>query len=291
VCGRFTLTIPSYEVLAEALGVDPVPHGAEYRPRFNVAPSDTAWIFRIKGDKRELVPASWGLVPWWAKTATDGGRPINARAETLLDKRMFRDAFVRKRCVVLSDGFFEWKRPPVGPKQPIWFRPKAGGLMLLGGVYDTFRDPETGHAQRTFSIVTTKPNGDVADVHDRMPLVISPQDLERWVAEMPKGANDVTDDVRALLRAPPDGSLERFPVSRRVNDVRNDDPGCVAPPDEDADAEARAPKKEPKPAREPPGEPAPKPAKEKVAKTTAQLGLFDVGDVHAAAGGKRGRRG
>ncbi len=280
MCGRFTLTIPSYEVLAEALGVDPVPHGAEYRPRFNVAPTDTSWIFRVKAGQREIIPASWGLVPWWAKSATDGGRPINARAETLLDKRMFRDAFVRKRCVVLSDGFFEWQRPPVGPKQPIWFRPKSGGLMLLGGVYDTFRDPETGETQRTFSIITTKPNSDVTGVHDRMPLVIAPQDLERWMTEAPKGASDVTDDVRALLVPAPDGALERFPVSRRVNDVRNDDPGCIAPPEDVADGP-------PAPKKDPPAEPPPK--KEKIAKTTAQLGLFDV--APAVGGGKRGRRG
>ena len=237
MCGRFTLTIPSYEDLALALGVDSTPQTA-YRPRFNVAPSDTAWIFRIKGARREIVPASWGLVPWWAESKTSGQKPINARSETLTKSRVFRDPFVRKRCVVLADGFLEWKREG-SVRQPFWFRPRAGGLMLLGGIYDSFHDEATGEHLRTFSIVTVKPSADVAVIHDRMPLVIAPTDLDTWTMEVPRGKTEAPAEVKRLLLPLPDGALTRTPVSRRVNSVANDDAACLASPENDPPIEPR----------------------------------------------------
>ncbi|HTJ84244.1 MAG TPA: SOS response-associated peptidase, partial [Polyangiaceae bacterium] len=268
MCGRFTLTIPSYEDLAEALGVDPAENAAAYRPRYNVAPSDTSWIFRLKGGKREILPASWGLVPWWSESKSGGQKPINARSETLTKSRLFRDPFARKRCVVLADGFFEWRREGA-VRQPFWFRPRAGGLMLLGGIYDSFHDDATGEHLRTFSIVTVKPNADVADIHDRMPLVIAPADLETWVAEAPRGATDAPANVKSLLHALPDGALSRTPVSRRVNSVANDDPECLAPPEDEAVAVAGKAATRAKGARA-------KARAKAGAKAGAQLGLFGV---------------
>ena len=140
MCGRFTLTIPSYEDLAAALGVDPAPGAADlFRPRYNIAPTDSTWVVRLGAERqRELALLEWGLVPRWSKTLMQAGRPINARAETLEKKPVFRESLERRRCVVASDGFFEWdKSGPV--KQPLWFRPANGGLLLLGGLWDSWR--------------------------------------------------------------------------------------------------------------------------------------------------------
>jgi putative SOS response-associated peptidase YedK len=199
VCGRFTLTIPTYEDLASSLGVEAVPGGAElYRPRYNIAPTDPAWVVRIGPERtRELALLEWGLVPRWSKTLMQAGRPINARAESIASRPVFKDSLARRRCLVVSDGFYEWdKSGPV--KQPLWFRPAGGGILFLGGIWDSWRG-EDGVRRQTFAIVTTAPSHDVERVHDRM------------------------------LRPAPDGSLVPTPVSTRVGNVKNDDPSVLVP--------------------------------------------------------------
>ncbi len=228
MCGRFTLTIPTYEDLASALGVEAVPGGADlYRPRYNVAPTDPAWVIRVGPERnRELALLEWGLVPRWSKSLMQAGRPINARAESIASKPVFRDAVARRRCLVVSDGFYEWdKSGPV--KQPLWFRPAGGGVLLMGGVWDSWRGDD-GVRRQTFAIVTTAPNRDVERVHDRMPLVLSGADAEAWLVTVPKDAPaSLTDDVRALIRPAPDGALVPTPVSTRVGNVKNDDPSVL----------------------------------------------------------------
>ncbi len=239
MCGRFTLTVPTYEMLALALGIEPNPaQAAIYRPRYNVAPSDPHWVLRMKSGVRELMQASWGLTPHWAKRADQAGRPINARAETLESKPAFRDAFAGRRCVVVADGFFEWQK--IGKeRRPLWFTPRAGGLLLLAGLDAKWTDPATGLERRTFSIVTTTANDVVAPVHDRMPVVLAKETIDLWMDVSsrfePSDARSrgaVTDEVRALLRPAPADVLVATPVSPRVNSVKNDDPGCVAPLDD-----------------------------------------------------------
>ncbi len=230
MCGRFTLTIPSYEDLASALGMSPAPGAAElFRPRYNIAPTDATWVVRLGPERqRELALLEWGLVPRWSKTLMQAGRPINARAETLEKKPVFREPLERRRCVVVSDGFFEWdKSGPV--KQPLWFRPTSGGLLLLGGIWDSWKTEE-GTRRQTFAIVTTAPNQEVAPVHDRMPLVLTGHDADAWLDVPPRGAPaEVTDAVRKLIHPPPDGSLTPTLVSKRVGSVKNDDPSILLP--------------------------------------------------------------
>ena len=254
MCGRFTLIEPSYEDLAETLGVTfDSSQAAAYRPRYNIAPTDPHWVMHMESGVRELMSASWGLVPWWSKTRNDARRPINARSETIKRSPVFREAFERRRCVVVADGFYEWTPPPEGmkaPKQPIWFRPANGGLLLMAGLWESWKDPASGERSRSFTIVTRGANSDMDGVHDRMPVVIKPEDLPTWLGVPQKGDEKPVDaEVIELLGPAKEGALSRVKVSTRVNSVKNDDPLCIASPEDvpwvPPEKKPRAPKKQP----------------------------------------------
>lgn len=237
MCGRFTLVEPSYEELAETLGVAfDSAQAAAYKPRYNIAPTDPHWVMHMEGGVRELMSASWGLVPWWSKTRNDARRPINARSESMKRSPVFREAFERRRCVVVADGFYEWVAPPAGskqPKQPIWFRPTNGGLLLMAGLWESWKDPATGERSQSFTIVTRGANSDMDGVHDRMPVVIAPDDLPTWLDVPPRGEErEVPAPVIQLLGPAKEGALSRTRVSTRVNSVKNDDPLCIASPED-----------------------------------------------------------
>ena len=254
MCGRFTLIEPSYEDLAETLSVTfDSSQAAAYRPRYNIAPTDPHWVMHMESGVRELIRASWGLVPWWSKSRNDARRPINARSETIKRSPVFREAFERRRCVVVADGFYEWTPPPEGmkaPKQPIWFRPANGGLLLMAGLWESWQDPASGERSRSFTIVTRGANSDMDGVHDRMPVVIKPEDLPTWLGVPQKGDEKPVDaEVIELLGPAKEGALSRVKVSTRVNSVKNDDPLCIASPEDvpwvPPEKKPRAPKKQP----------------------------------------------
>ena len=205
MCGRFTLTVATFDELCALLGVPPdVDAAAVFRPRYNVAPTDTHIILCEDG-RRHLAPAVWGL----------GEKPqINARSETADSRPTFRTAFARTRCVVPTDGFFEW----TADRQPLWFHRKDGGLLLMAGLYERDRD------QLRFTILTTAANDLVAPVHDRMPASLAPEQLDAWLGRTPPGK------LRALLKPAPTEWLIATEVSPRVNSVANDDPACLEPP-------------------------------------------------------------
>src|SRR3990172_6410424 len=187
MCGRFTLSRWDAEELARELGVS-VDSLRDYRPRYNVSPTDQHWIVRVKYEARELLPAMWGLVNSWAKDKKRAAQQINARAETLASRSAFKEAFHKQRCVVPADGFFEW----VGPKtarQPIWFHRPDGGLLLFAGLYESWQ-PKPGEWERTFTIVTTDANEVVGRVHDRMPVILGDDDADAWMLP--------TDDIKSL---------------------------------------------------------------------------------------------
>jgi putative SOS response-associated peptidase YedK len=219
MCGRFTLTEERAEQLALALGVE-ADRFVDYRPRFNIAPTDRHWLVRIKYEERELLPATWGLVNSWAKDAKRAAAQINARAETLESRPAFKEAFANRRCVIPADGFFEWTGPK-NARQPLWFHRADRGLLLFAGLYEYWRQPG-GDWQPTFTIVTTDANKLLEPVHDRMPVIRSDDVADRWL--MP------TDDPHALtslLTPAPDDWLVATPVSSRANSVKNDDPGVL----------------------------------------------------------------
>lgn len=168
MCDRFTLTEKDPAQLAPELGVD-TDAFVDYRPRYNIAPTDPHWIMRVKYEDRELLPAKWGLVNSWAKDNKRAAQQINARAETLESRSAFKEAFQKRRCVVPADGFFEWTGPKTA-RQPLWFHRRGGGLLLFVGLYEYWQ-PQPEQWERTFTIVTTDANDLMRPVHDRMPVI------------------------------------------------------------------------------------------------------------------------
>jgi putative SOS response-associated peptidase YedK len=208
MCGRVTLTVPDVETVASMLEAQVAPeHARLYRPRYNAAPSDTHWILR---PGRLLVPAVWGF---------EGGL-INARCETA-DR--FRSA---SRVIVAADGFYEWTGPR-NARQPIWFRPRDGGLLLLAGLAQVLPDGRLG-----FVVLTTDAAGEVARIHDRMPLTIPPDRLHDWLGKFGDTLRidraNIAELAHELRRVSP--NLIATAVSARVNDVKNDDPALIEPP-------------------------------------------------------------
>lgn len=277
MCGRFTLVVPSAEDLAGALGVDTRAPSFEavraaYRPRYNIAPTDPHWVMRMKHGARELMGASFGLVPRWATSTADRAKAINARGETIASMPKFRDSFARRRCVVAADGFLEW-RTIEGAKRPLWFTPRAGGILPVAGIYDKWVAPD-GTTLRSFSIVTIAANDFMRGVHDRMPVLLAKEDIDAWISgrysKDDGTAPPVTDEVRALIRPAPDDFLVMTPVSSRVNSVRNDDPSCLLAGEE-----------EPPPAKKPRTRKAPK-----VDKSPADLPLFSAPDLATLGRGR-----
>jgi len=220
MCGRFTLTRQDALELAEELGV-PVESLPDYRPRYNIAPTDQHWILRAKYEELEVLPALWGLVNSWAEDRKRAAAQINARVETLETRSAFRDAFHSRRCLVPADGFFEW----IGAKdsrRPVWFHRADGKLIFFAGLYESWQ-PEPDAWERTFTIVTTDANETVEPIHDRMPVILDGEAAESWVYS---GENDA-NKLRALLVPAPPGLLVATPVSTRANSVKNDDPSVL----------------------------------------------------------------
>lgn len=208
MCARFTLTRPDLSGVARLLGAELDPsEAALHRPRYNVAPSQVAFVVRAGGGRTRLQPARFGF------PGRQGQLVVNARAETAGRLPMFREAFQEGRCVVPSDGFFEW-RGAAGKRQPLWYHRPDGGLVLMAGLARSAAD-----GQLEFVILTTPANGEVRGVHDRMPALLSPEEAAVWLAQ----------PEPALLRPAPEGGLAARPVSQRVNSVANDDAACLAP--------------------------------------------------------------
>jgi putative SOS response-associated peptidase YedK len=221
MCGRFTLTIPKIETLAELFAADLDPRLPDiHRPRYNIAPTAVTPLLTARDGQRRLEPATWGLPATWGEDRRPGGF-INARSETAATSPAFRDAFARGRCGVLADGFYEWTG--TGAKRlPLWFHPREPGPLVLGGIFRDHTDETTGEVTRRFAILTTRANATLAPYHERMPVIIPLAALDRWFAA---GAHD----LRPLLAPADDQLLTATPVAPRVNNVRFDDPGCLTP--------------------------------------------------------------
>lgn len=218
MCGRFTLTIHHFEDVVASLGaaVDPAAL-AGYRPRYNIAPGQPHWILRSEASRRELVGAFWGLINHWATDPSVGCRQINARAETLAQRPAFRDALAKRRCVLPADGFYEWHGPK-SDRRPIWFHAPDRSLLLMAGLYEDWREPDSGQLRTTFTIITTDASEPVKAIHHRMPALLESEQIDRWLSG---------DEPGALLGPAPADRLVGQPASRRVNKPANDDPDCL----------------------------------------------------------------
>ena len=218
MCGRF-VRHSSLKLIEETFNVDTA--DVEAAPSFNVAPSQA--VLAIVGtEPKRLVQFRWGLVPFWAKDPSIGYKMINARAETVAEKPSFRSAFGKRRCLVIADGFYEWKGPK-GNKQPYLFTLRERGPFAFAGLWESWRDKKEPSELLTCAVITTPASPSVADVHDRMPAIPEPQTYDSW---LDTSNHDVTGLMHILLNACRT-QLNRRPVSRRVNDVRNNDPACM----------------------------------------------------------------
>jgi putative SOS response-associated peptidase YedK len=176
------------------------------------------------GDKgRELAMLRWGLVPFWAKDLKIGYRTINARAETVASKPAFRAAFRQRRCLIPADGFYEWKTQS-GGKQPYYIRLKHNHLFAFAGLWEHWKS-ETGEIMESCTIIVTNANELVRSIHDRMPVILNPNDYETWLLP----SKNSTDYLTALLKPYPAEQMTAYSVNVSVNNPKHEDPSCIEP--------------------------------------------------------------
>ncbi|MEU8260142.1 SOS response-associated peptidase [Micromonospora sp. NPDC048999] len=219
MCGRYATTRSAGDLSALFESYDET--GGAVGPDFNVAPTDPVPLVRLAPEgHRVLSVGRWGLVPHWSRSAAGAARMINARAETVATSRAYARSFVRRRCLVPADGWYEWVREPDGRRQPYYMTPVDGSVLAFAGIWSVWES--AGTALLSFSVLTTPAVGELAEVHDRMPLLLPRQRWASWLGP--------ADEPAALL-APPAADwltgLEIRPVSPAVGDVRNDGPGLT----------------------------------------------------------------
>jgi putative SOS response-associated peptidase YedK len=225
MCGRFTQERPASE-LAEIFAAEPL--ADELGARYNVAPTDEAFVVVQREERRAVTAYRWGLVPHWATDIKSASRMFNARAETITASPAFREAFKRRRCIVPVDSFYEWKREGT-IRQPYRVVRDDGRPLALAGLWAGWRDPESDQVRRTFTIVTTTPNDALADLHDRMPVVLEESTWGRWLVDGRAGPPVDEGELLALLQPTDAIPLRIYPVNRYVNDVRRDGPELIEP--------------------------------------------------------------
>jgi len=218
MCGRITRT-STRDVLAKELGVGRFVD-VDLRPRYNIAPSQTVEAIIRDGDELCLGPMRWGFTAPAATPARNA--PINARAETIATTPLFREAFQRRRCLIVADGFYEWKKEVRG-KTPYYLRLRSGQPFGFAGIWSAHRDP-AGTRTPTCAIVTCAPNALVAAIHNRMPVILPAAARERWL-----NPHAAVGELRALLTPLPTEEMEAYVVSTLVNSPSNDTPECVRP--------------------------------------------------------------
>jgi putative SOS response-associated peptidase YedK len=195
-----------------------------FPPRWNGAPSQELLVIRRnhKTDAVSLDALRWGLIPNWCSDPKGGHKPINAKCETVRDLPTFHEAYRRRRCIVPVDGFFEWKAiKGQKAKQLYAIAMKDGAPFGIAGLWENWKEPASGEWIRTFAIITTDANELVADIHDRMPVILAPLDYTRWLGEEP--------DSREVMRPFPADLMRMWPISTRVNKPENDDAAIVEP--------------------------------------------------------------
>ena len=219
MCGRYASTLPPAFMRQLFKTENPL---INFRPRYNAAPSQELPVVRLnrKTGKRHLDLLKWGLVPHGERDPRMARRPINARCETVDRLPSFAGAFAKRRCLVPANLFFEWKGER-RPKQPYAIGMKDGGPFAFAGIWESWGNPD--NLLRTFAILTTTPNEICAPIHDRMPVIVGPDDYAAWLGEAD------ADRLRAIMRPNPADLMKAWPVSTRVNGVRDDDAGLIEP--------------------------------------------------------------
>jgi putative SOS response-associated peptidase YedK len=217
MCGRFTLTLDPGE-LKEDLNLGEITF--DYQPRYNVAPTQPVAAVR-DAQTRNIELLRWGLVPSWAKDITFGDRMINARSETLTEKPAFKNAYAKRRCLILADGFFEWHCAASGSKIPYYFKLKSGKPFAFAGLWESWRSPD-GDELRTCTIITTTANALVAQHHERMPVILPLAAHVPWLTLQTPAA-----ELKRMLAPYAPEEMTAYPVSNAVNSPVNDSVECI----------------------------------------------------------------
>jgi putative SOS response-associated peptidase YedK len=221
MCGRYTLTVDPSELMKQ---FDLKTADFATTPRYNIAPTqDVAVVY--DESPTTLSSARWGLIPSWSKDPSIGSRMINARAETLDEKPSFRGLLKKKRCLILADSLYEWKKNDDGTKTPMRIMLKNGEPFAFAGLWDVWKMPETGDWLKTCTIVTGAPNELVAPIHDRMAVILTKKNIGEWMNK----ANDDPIYLKSLLAPFAASKMKAYAVSPRVNNVRNDDARLIEP--------------------------------------------------------------
>jgi len=221
MCGRFTLTVNPAD-LQDTFSNYNFP--VRFAPRFNIAPSQP--VLAVPNDGKLAADFFvWGLIPMWAKDPSIGSRMINARGETLADKPSFRGSYRHKRCLILADGFYEWKA--FGEKKgktPYFIHMKDRQPFAMAGLWDTWESPD-GSSLKTCTIITTGPNELMELIHDRMPVILHPRDYAKWLDTAPQ----TPENLQPLIKPFPADKMSAYAVSTLVNKATNDIPELVVP--------------------------------------------------------------
>jgi putative SOS response-associated peptidase YedK len=222
MCGRFRVSRRK-QIIQEYFDCDP--WDDDWSPRYNIAPTQPVPVIRQhpKASVRQLSLMKWGLIPHWAKDPSIASSTINAKSETAASKPAFRDPLKLRRCLIPADGFYEWSRTGKA-KQPYCFEVNDGELFAFAGLWDGWKD-SSGNWIRTCSILTTTPNAVTSTVHDRMPVILDPDNYDLW---LDPGMQNVAA-ISELLKPHDASQMRCYPVSTRINRVSNDDEECSKP--------------------------------------------------------------
>jgi putative SOS response-associated peptidase YedK len=219
MCGRYTLRT-TIDVLAEGFEIEE--HPSSITPNYNVAPTQEVAAVVEEDEKRKLEMFHWGLIPSWAKDPAIGNKMINARAETVAEKPSFRSAFKKRRCLILADGFYEWRKTDDG-KQPYYIKMQDDSPFAFAGLWETW--DKYGEEVRSGTIITTDANDLMTEIHHRMPVILHPENYEAWLDP----GFDEKEALTSLLKPYPADAMEAYPVSRRVNKPSNNEPSVLEP--------------------------------------------------------------
>ena len=221
MCGRFSLSTPA-DIIARFFNLVAVP---KLKPRYNIAPTQDCPVVRFDAETKQcsLDMLHWGLIPSWAKDKAIGNRMINARSETAAEKPSFRSAMKTRRCIIPADGFFEWKKNGKS-KRPYFIFRADRSLLAFAGLWESWNNPTDGVIE-SFTILTTSPNEQMRELHDRMPVILEPEEFATWLDPDTENATALAP----LLDPAPDGILSFHAVSTRVNKPQNDDVSLIEP--------------------------------------------------------------
>lgn len=222
MCGRFTLFAPYYEIV-ERFNIESALEEHQYIPSYNIAPSQQVLAVINDGKKNRLGHLRWGLIPPWAKDEKVGYKMINARAETVAEKPSYRNAFKKKRCIIPADSFYEWQNNEAG-KVPMRIKLKSNELFGIAGLWESWRAPD-GKQVHTCTAITTEPNSLIMPIHNRMPVILLPEDEKAWLDPL----NTNTNFLGNILRPYDETQMEAYMVSGDVNSPKNNNESLIIP--------------------------------------------------------------